>query len=111
MDKANLVHVEVLGIPRHPTQIYEAIGYFLIFLILFTLFQKAQAGEKKGFIFGAFLILIFGFRFFIEYLKENQVSSEEGQALNIGQYLSIPLVMAGLYFMLTAKKYKNDSKA
>ena len=64
LDKPNLVHIEVLGVPRHPTQIYEALGYFLIFLILYGMFQKANAGEKKGLIFGAFLILVFGFRFF-----------------------------------------------
>lgn len=107
-DVANLAHFEVLGVPRHPTQLYEALGYLMIFLILFKLFQNASIAQRKGFVFGLFLILVFGFRFFIEFLKENQVSSEEGQSLNIGQYLSIPLVLIGAYFVATAKKYKNE---
>lgn len=100
----NFAFVEVLGIPRHPTQIYEALAYLLIFIILFTLFQKLNFGEKRGFLFGAFLVLVFGFRFFIEFLKENQVDAEVAYAINIGQYLSIPLVLVGLFFMIRAKK-------
>lgn len=107
-DTQNRAHIQVLGIPRNPTQIYEAVGYFLIFLILYRVFLNANAAQRNGFIFGLFLILIFGFRFVIEYWKENQVSSEEGQVLNIGQYLSIPCVIAGLYFMITAKPSKNE---
>ena len=104
----NMAHVEVVGIPRHPTQIYEAIGYFLIFLILYRIFLNASLAERKGFIFGMFLVLIFGFRFVIEYWKENQVSAEEGLTFNIGQYLSIPCVLAGLYFIFTAKPYRHE---
>jgi prolipoprotein diacylglyceryltransferase len=105
-DVQNLAHIKVMGVPRHPTQIYEALGYLLIFLVLYNLYQKGNYAQRKGFIFGVFLILVFGFRFFIEYLKENQISSEEGQLLNTGQYLSIPLVLIGAYITLTAKKYK-----
>jgi len=104
IDKPNTGSIKVLGVPRHPTQIYEAIGYFLIFLTLFRLFQISSIAQRQGFIFGMFLILIFGFRFFIEYLKENQVSSEEGKLFNIGQYLSIPLVLAGLIMVIRSKK-------
>ena len=104
----NKAHVDVIGVPRNPTQVYEAVGYFLIFLILYRVFLNANAAQRNGFIFGLFLILIFGFRFVIEYWKENQVSSEEGQLLNIGQYLSIPCVLAGLYFMISAKPIKNE---
>lgn len=109
--KANLAHVKVLAIPRHPTQIYESLGYFIIFLILYFAYQNTTVGQRRGYLFGAFLVLIFGFRFFIEYMKENQVSSEEGQLLNIGQYLSIPLVLAGIYFMVSSKNKINESKA
>ncbi|HBF18859.1 MAG TPA: prolipoprotein diacylglyceryl transferase, partial [Cryomorphaceae bacterium] len=82
--------------------------YFLIFLILYRIFLNASLAERKGFIFGMFLVLIFGFRFVIEYWKENQVSAEEGLAFNIGQYLSIPCVLAGLYFIFTAKPYRHE---
>ncbi len=102
-NKKNSVHVEVLGVPRHPTQLYEAFAYFLIFLILYRFYINENIVKRQGFIFGMFLILLFGFRFFIEYYKEVQVSSEHGQGLLIGQYLSIPLVAIGLYFVATAK--------
>lgn len=105
--RKNSVHVEVLGVPRHPTQLYEAFAYFLIFLILYRLYIMESVIARQGFIFGTFLILLFGFRFFIEYFKEVQVSSEHGQGLLIGQYLSIPLVLIGVYFVVTAKKKKS----
>ncbi len=107
-DKTHTASVKVLGVPRYPTQIYEALGYFLIFLVLLQLFRQPSIAARQGFIFGMFLILIFGFRFFIEYLKENQVASEEGNVLNIGQNLSIPLVLAGLIFVLRSKKSTDE---
>ncbi len=100
--------IKILGVPRNPTQIYEALGYFLIFLILLQVFRQLQLIARQGFIFGMFLTLIFSFRFFIEYFKENQVASEEGQLLNTGQYLSIPLVAAGLFFILRSKDLSNE---
>lgn len=104
----SLVRVEAIGLPRRPTQLYEAFGYLMIFFILFRVFQNRSLAEKQGLIFGLFLILLFGFRFFIEYLKENQVSGEEGSVLNIGQKLSIPLVLIGLFFVVRAKKPNNE---
>lgn len=102
-DKENVAHLHVLGVPRAPTQLYESLGYFMIFLILWGIFQKKNLADRQGFIFGAFLILTWGFRFFIEYLKENQVPGEEGMTLNIGQTLSIPLVVAGIILMVISK--------
>lgn len=104
-DTANpqLAMVEVLGVPRHPTQLYEALGYFLIFLLLYRLYLNRNLANRQGFIFGIFLITLWGFRFFIEYFKEVQVSREVGDAINIGQYLSIPLIIAGIYFVVVAK--------
>lgn len=98
--------LSVLGVPRNPTQIYEALGYLLIFLILYNLYWRSTYGQRRGFLFGTFLTLLFGFRFFIEYFKEVQVSAEVGQVLNIGQKLSIPLVIAGLLFILLSLKRK-----
>ena len=87
-------------IPRAPTQIIEAIGYLLIFIALFFLYWKTNSGKIPGFIFGAFLIGVFGFRFFVEYLKEGQADRDAETIINTGQILSIPFVLLGLYFVL-----------
>lgn len=92
------------GVVRHPAQLYEAISYLFIFLLLYWLYWKRGYGKRQGFIFGMFLILIFGARFFIEFLKVNQVAFEEDLALNMGQNLSIPLVAAGVFFVVRALK-------
>ncbi|HBH06396.1 MAG TPA: prolipoprotein diacylglyceryl transferase [Flavobacteriales bacterium] len=86
-------------VPRHPSQIYEAIAYLIIFVGLYWAYWKRNAGKYLGFLFGAFLTTIFGFRIFVEMVKENQEAFEEGMSLNMGQWLSIPLVLAGIYFM------------
>ncbi len=90
------------GVPRHPTQLYEALAYFIIFLILYRIYLVQNLSLRRGFIFGLFLILVFGFRFFIENYKEVQVSAELGENLNIGQKLSIPMVVVGLFFSVMA---------
>lgn len=92
----------VYGVPRHPTQLYEALGYLFIFLILYRIYLIQNLSLRRGFIFGLFLIMVFGFRFFIEYYKEVQVASEVGETLNTGQKLSIPLVITGLFFSVMA---------
>ncbi len=85
------------NIPRHPTQIYEAIAYFLMFVVLVLVYRYKKTWiAKKGFLLGLFLVLCFGFRFGIEFFKANQVSFEAGMALNMGQILSIPAVLIGL---------------
>lgn len=104
LDRENVAIVDVMGVPRHPTQLYEAFGYLLIFFILYRIYLTLPLRQRIGFIFGSFLVLIFGFRLGIEFLKENQVAREEQWVLNTGQWLSIPLVLAGLFFMFTAKK-------
>jgi phosphatidylglycerol---prolipoprotein diacylglyceryl transferase len=85
--------------PRHPTQLYEAGFYLLIFIFLWYLYWKTNKREKLGYIFGAFLVLLWTVRFFVEFLKENQVEFEDSMALNMGQWLSIPFILLGLYFM------------
>ena len=92
------------GMPRHPTQVYEALAYLTIFIILAFLFWKKDWSKRQGGIFGLFLILLFGFRFCIEFMKENQVSFEDSMALNMGQWLSIPFVLIGAYFLARSKK-------
>lgn len=96
--------MKVFGIPRYPTQLFEAGAYWIIFVILALLYLKRSAGDKRGFLLGVFLTLLFGFRFFIEYYKEIQVSFEAGMDLNMGQWLSIPLVCLGLYLIIRAQK-------
>lgn len=90
------VKFRLLAIPRIPSQIIEAVAYFLIFLILWWLFFYTKFRYQEGFLFGAFLVLVFGFRFVVEFIKANQVAFEDQLALNMGQYLSIPLVIAGV---------------
>ncbi len=86
-------------VPRHPSQLYESIAYLLIFALLMFLYWKTNAGNKPGKLFGYFMSLVFGFRILIELTKENQVAFEDGMTLNMGQWLSIPLVFIGLYFV------------
>lgn len=87
---------------RHPAQLYEAVAYAILFMILLALYSFTDARLKSGLIFGIFLIYTFTARFFLEYFKEVQVSFEEGMALDMGQWLSIPFVAAGLFFLVRA---------
>src|SRR5690606_24952853 len=91
-------------IPRHPTQLYEASAYLLIFLILFWLYRTSRAFLGNGFIFGLFLVLLFIARFSIEFFKENQVGFENELPLNMGQLLSIPFILVGLILMYLQRK-------
>ena len=84
---------------RHPTQIYEALAYLAVFVYLMFLYWKTNARLRQGLLFGVSLIGVFGFRFIIEYMKAPQESFEEGMAMNMGQILSIPFVVAGIYYV------------
>lgn len=90
--------------PRHPAQLYEAIAYFILFLIMIFLYKKYSKKVHRGFFFGLCLTYIFTFRFFIENIKENQVAFENGMSLNMGQLLSIPFIIVGVACMLSGKK-------
>ena len=98
-------------VPRHPTQIYEALAYFISFGILMYMYWRTRSKNKEGMLTGVFFILIFAARFFIEFIKEDQEAFEAGMALNMGQWLSVPFVLAGIFLVLRAlklpeKKYK-----
>ena len=107
-----LVNGEVA--PRHPAQLYEALAYLVIFVVgamIHWRWYKSQGMEEKspiavgtGFYFGFCLATIFTFRFFIEFLKKEQVSFEQGMLLDMGQLLSIPFVILGVWCMLKSKK-------
>ena len=116
----NLMNSEILGmptdgtwgfifrriddIPRHPAQLYESFGFFMVSAIGFWLYKKyhktAAPGRFLGFIFAGG----FSWRFFIEFFKENQVAFEQGMTLNMGQLLSIPMIIAGIVLMLRKPK-------
>ncbi|MFY7826894.1 MAG: prolipoprotein diacylglyceryl transferase [Flectobacillus sp.] len=87
-------------IPRHPTQLYEAVTYLCIFLFLWFIYQKTELIRKSGVMFGLFLILVFTARFFLEFFKENQVSFENQMSLNMGQLLSLPFVILGVGLLI-----------
>jgi prolipoprotein diacylglyceryl transferase len=92
-------HGETL--PKHPTQIYEAISYLLIFISLYLIYLRKRPSFRDGVIFSLFLILLFGARFCIEFIKEVQVGFEEKLPLDMGQWLSLPLIIAG-FVLLTS---------
>ncbi|NJD21829.1 MAG: prolipoprotein diacylglyceryl transferase [Melioribacter sp.] len=98
------VFVSVDNIPRHPAQLYEAIAYLLIFIFLLSFYFRVKGKFKNGLLFGLFLITVFGFRFFVEFLKENQSIFEQNLFLNMGQLLSIPFVILGIYFLFRKDK-------
>ncbi len=116
-DKLNAAYNEVASDPskyadvfaaipaRYPAQLIEALCYLVFFGILMWLYWKTNAGQIKGFLLGVFFILVFGARFFIEFIKENQDGIDQSlEGLNMGQYLSIPLVLIGLFFVFKGAK-------
>lgn len=98
------VFENVDSFPRHPGQLYEAIAYFSIFLFLNLISMNVK--RENGNMFGLFLVLMFSARFILEFFKINQVSFESGMAMNMGQILSLPFIIAG--FILMVRKHKMD---
>lgn len=93
-------------LPRHPAQLYEAIAYILLFFFLRYLYQKGIK-RQDGFILGVFMAVLFSIRFMVEFVKESQGGFETAlPALSTGQWLSIPLIIAGLILMFATKKIK-----
>lgn len=99
-----LVTVKTFGRVKYPTQIFEAASYFLIFLLLLSLWIKYKSKLPDGLLFGLFFILVFGARFGWEFFKEVQVDFEQSMQLNMGQLLSIPLITIGLILVIRALK-------
>ncbi|UWW96676.1 MAG: prolipoprotein diacylglyceryl transferase [Candidatus Cardinium sp.] len=91
------------GIPRHPAQLYESLSYFLLFVILFLWWYKKGQTITPGRIFGVLILAAACIRFFCEFYKENQVEFEDTMWLNIGQLLSLPWAIVGLFFILRPK--------
>lgn len=85
------------SIPRHPGQLYESLAYFAIFLFLNSFSKKYQ--KEEGFLFGLCVVLLFSARFFLEFLKIDQVGFEADMVINMGQVLSLPFILVGIIFM------------
>ncbi|MBR4118618.1 MAG: prolipoprotein diacylglyceryl transferase [Bacteroidales bacterium] len=97
----------------HPTQIYEALSYFTLFVTLMFMYWKKDAGDKRGLLFGVFFLWVFGSRFAIEFLKLPQEMFEielmERVGMNMGQILSIPFIIIGIYFTIRGLKATKKS--
>ena len=97
----------------HPTQLYEALCYILTFILLWWMYNKTEAPRRRGLMFGVALIGIFLTRFFIEFVKVDQVAFEQGMTLNMGQWLSIPFILIGIgsvWYALKHPAVADDSK-
>ena len=90
--------------PKHPTQLYESLSYFIIFLVCYIVYLRKKGRLKTGKMFGWWLIALFGVRILVEFVKEEQVDFEKGMVLDMGQWLSVPFVLLGVVVLvLTAK--------
>ena len=93
-------------LPKHPTQLYEALSYFLLGIALVSLYKFKADKLYRGFFIGTFFIGCFGMRFLIEFIKEPQVMFEQNMVLNMGQLLSIPFILMGIGLLIYAYKKK-----
>ena len=117
----NLMNSEIVGKPtdtdwgfifvqngedfaRHPAQLYEALAYLVIFAVILLIYRKHKEKIGSGFYFGFCIATIFTFRFFIEFCKEVQVDFEQGMTFDMGQLLSIPFIIGGIWLMLHSRK-------
>ncbi len=101
--------VDGVAVPRHPAQLYEALAYLIIFIIGISIYyyqskrSDSRTAVGTGFHFGLCITLIFTFRFFVEFIKKEQVDFERGMALDMGQLLSIPFIIVGVFLMLRCR--------
>jgi prolipoprotein diacylglyceryltransferase len=95
-----------MAVPRHPAQLYESISSFLLFLFLYYLWNRRKSFTPRGLLFGLFVVILFSLRFVYEFLKENQVDKENDLlntiGMNIGQLLSVPLILVGIFILFRA---------
>lgn len=103
---AYIASIDTYGIPRHPAQLYESISSLITFFLLLYIWSRRKQEIPEGKLLGIFLIVIFGLRFFYEFLKENQVDWENNLPLNMGQWLSIPLVIIGILLLFRIRRTK-----
>lgn len=99
------VFKKIDDVPRHPTQIYESLGYFSIAGLLYIIYRMKDRKPREGLLFGLVLVIAYSFRTFIETFKENQVAFEENMFLNMGQLLSIPFILFGLFIIFGGHRH------
>ena len=92
------------ALPRHPTQLYEALGYLIISLILYFVYRKYKRQPHPGLLLGLCFIMGWSYRFVMEFFKENQVHFENSMTFNMGQLLSIPFILIGVVLAFYMKK-------
>ncbi len=90
--------------PMHPTQIYEMLYCLITFAVMWWMYWKKEAYKKNGLLFGVFLIGVFGSRFLLEFIKLNQEAFESNLLLNMGQWLSLPFIVWGIYLIVRSTK-------
>jgi prolipoprotein diacylglyceryl transferase len=106
-----IVFVRIDNLPRHPAQLYEALSYALIFVLLLILYLRSNLSSRPGFLFGLFLVTVFSARFAIEFIKEQQAAYAIEYWLNTGQMLSLPFILAGGILLLIARSPQRDQNA
>jgi len=103
-------------IAKHPTQIYEALSYLITFGVMLYMYWKTKAKDYQGLLVGVFFVMVFSARFFIEFIKEVQEPFENGMSMDMGQWLSIPFILTGIFLIVRALKkgpviYQNQAVA
>ncbi len=104
-----MARIDINGIRRHPAQLYESFSCALLFVLLFAIWNKHKINLPEGRIFGLFMIILWGLRFGYEFLKENQVSFENNLPINMGQILSIPLIIVGIVVLVRSYQKPNPN--
>ncbi len=99
-----VVFSHVDAVPRHPAQLYESLAYGLIFLLLYTVYSRLRARTPSGLLLGLFLVSVFAFRLVVEFVKVRQAAYGHSLPLNVGQWLSIPLIVIGIILLVNASR-------
>jgi len=92
------------SLPRHPVQLYESLSYLLIFIVTLTAYKRYGKTLKEGKLFGLFMIILFSSRFILEFFKTRQADYAQSMNLSVGQWLSAPLILLGLWLVLRPNK-------
>ncbi len=103
-DMANLAQFGTEIPVRHPTQLYEALFYSVLFVLFYWLWKHKRNAVGPGFMFGLFCVLMFSFRFLMEFMKENQSAFEDALPINMGQILSLPFIALGIFMIARSRK-------
>ena len=91
-------------LPKHPTQLYESLSYFVIFAVCYITYLRKNGQLHNGRLFGWWMIALWGVRFLIEFVKEKQVDFEKSMSLDMGQWLSVPMIVAGIVIVVLSHK-------